>query len=319
MKIKGSVKNLKINSAFTVALTGTVVALALRLYQVFSGLIDFETGFFTEDSITTVLLYGVLVLTAVAVFAISLLSEKVPADKLPEKKNIVITILCAIFAVGLAMSAAPLFEDFMKTSYSYNSLYEEQTKLSFLMKSGALPKLLEGVFAVISTIYFLLLAVKFAGAGKINLTKLKIFTLSPLFWATFRMIQRFTRTISFMNVSTLFLELFMIAFMMMFFMYFAQMASEVNNRCTSYKVVSYGLIAGMFAAVVDVPKQLLSLFSEEYKLIEEAGNLACPQERADIIFFIFVFGFVAFLISVPKIKNMTLKEAEKIIETEEEK
>ena len=316
MKIKGSMKNLKIDSALAVAFVGTAAALGLRFYQAFSGLIDFETGFFTEDSFTTILLYGVLGVTAVVVFMISLLAGKVPQDKLPEKKNIGIAILSVVFAAGLVMSAVPLFEGFMEMSASYNSFLAEQTKLSFLMKSGALPKLLEGVFAIISAVYFVFLATKFAGLGKINLTKLKVFSLSPLFWATFRMIQRFTRTISFMNVSTLFLELFMIAFMMMFFMYFAQMSSEVNNRCTSYKVVSYGLIAGMFSAVVSLPKQLLSLFSENYKALEEAGKLACPLELADVLFMLFIFAFSVFFVASPKVKNMTLKEAEKIIEEE---
>lgn len=316
MKIKGSMKNLKIKSAMTVAFAGTAVALALRIYQVFSGLIDFETGFFTEDSFTTPLLYGVLGVTAVAVFLISFFAGKVPEDKLPERKNIGIAILSVVFAVGLAMSAVPLFESFMEMSSSYNSFMAEQTKFSFLMKSGALPKLLEGVFAVISVIYFIVLAVKFSGIGSFDLKKLKVFALSPLFWATFRMIQRFTRTISFMNVSTLFLELFMIAFMMMFFMYFAQMSSEVNHRCTSYKVVSYGLIAGMFSAVVALPKQLLSLFSENYKVLEESGRLACPTETADILFMLFAFAFAVFFIATPKVKNMTLKEADKMIEEE---
>ena len=93
-----------------------------------------------------------LCLLLVAVLAVSFLAGKVPSDKLPEKKNIAITVLCAAFAVGLAISATPLFEDFMKTSYSYNSLFEEQSKISFLMKSGALPRLLEGVFAILSAI-----------------------------------------------------------------------------------------------------------------------------------------------------------------------
>ena len=317
MKIKGSVKNLKINSALSVALIGTFVALCLRLYQVFNGFIDFETGFFTEENFSTVLLYGVLAVTAVTVFIVSFLAGKVPHDKLPEGKNIGVAALSVVFAVGLVVSAVPLFESYMTMSSTYDPFFAEQSQLSFLMKSGALPKLLEGIFAILSVVYLIVLAFRFSGLWIVDLNKLKIFALSPLFWATFRMIQRFTRTISFMNVSTLFLELFMIAFMMMFFMYFAQMSSEVNNRCISYKVVAYGLIAGMFAAVVSVPKLLMSLFDEGYKTLAQAGELACPQEAADIVFFVFVFVLVAFLVKTPKVKNMTVKEADKLIEEEE--
>lgn len=316
MKIKGSIKNLKINSAFTVAIVGTFIALCLRLYQVFNGMIDFETGFFTEENFSTVLLYGVLGVTAAAVFVISFLAGKVPQDKLPEGKNIAVAVLSVAFAVGLIISAVPLFESYMTLSASYNPFFNEQSHFSFLMKSGALPKLLEGIFAILSVVYLIVLAFRFSGLWTVDLNKLKIFALSPLFWATFRMIQRFTRTISFMNVSTLFLELFMIAFMMMFFMYFAQMSAEVNNRCISYKVIAYGLIAGMFAAVVSVPKLLLSLFDEGYKSLEAAGKLACPQEAADLVFVVFIFAVAAFFVASPKVKNMTLKEADELIEEE---
>lgn len=316
MKIKGSAKNVQMKSAFFTALAGAAVALVIRIYQVFSGLIDFETGFFTEKSFTTPLLYGVLAVSTVAVFVICLVSGKAPQDKLPEKKNYFLAAVSFVFGVFLIMSAVTQIESYISMSSSYNPFMAEQTRLSYLMKSGALPKLLEGVFAVLSTLYFLILAMRHSFASGMGFTKLKFLSLCPLFWATFRMIQRFTRTISFMNVSSLFIELFMIAFMMMFFMYLAQMSSEVNNRAVSYKVVSYGLIAGMFSAVAVIPHLLLTFTDESYKALSDSGLLECPGEVADLGFCIFVFVFVFFILSAPLIKNMTAKEAETIIEEE---
>jgi len=316
MKIKGSAKNLQMKSAFFVALAGTIVALIIRIYQSFSGLIDFETGFFTENSITTPILYGVLGFSAVAIFVICLLSGKAPQDKLPEKKNIAVSVASGCFAILLVFGAVASVQSYFDMSSTYDPFMAEQTHFSYLMKSGALPRLLEGVFGILSAIYFIILTFKYAGMRNADMAKMKFFSLCPLFWATFRMIQRFTRTISFMNVSSLFLELFMIAFMMMFFMYLAQMSSEVNNRCVSYKVVSYGLIGGMFAAVVAIPGPLLQLFDSSYKALAADGLLECPVEIADFFFCLFAFVFAMSLVSAPQIKNMTVKESEKIIEEE---
>lgn len=316
MKIKGSAEHVQMKSAYFTAFAGTLLALIIRIYQAFSGLIDFETGFFTENSFTTPLLYGVLGVSAVAIFMICLLSGKAPQDKLPENKNIALAAASGCFAILLVFGAVAAIGSYMDMSSSFDPFMAEQTRFSYLMKSGALPKLLEGVFGILSAVYFVVLTFKYAGLRNADLTKVKFFSLCPLFWATFRMIQRFTRTISFMNVSSLFLELFMIAFMMMFFMYLAQMSSEVNNRAISYKVVSYGLIGGMFAAVVAIPGLILQLFDSSYKALAAEGLLECPVEPADFFFCLFAFIFIVSLVSAPQIKNMTIKETEKMIEEE---
>ena len=242
MKIKGSAKNLSINFAVAVAGIGTLVAVVLRLIQAFGGMIDFETGFYQTENFTIPALYGVLGVSAVLSFVISFLAGEVPQDKLPEKKNIPVAVSAILFAAALCISAVGSFEEYNALANQYNYLVMEQSEFSYLMKSGAIATLGESICAVLSGIYFLFFAIRFAGVGKLNLTKVKFFSLCPLFWATFRMVQRFSRTISFMNVSELFLELFMLAFMMMFFMYLAQTSSKVSNRAISFKVVAYGLV-----------------------------------------------------------------------------
>ncbi len=315
MKIKGSVQNLKIKTAVKVGAAGTVIALALRFYQYFGGLVDFETGFFTEESFTTPLLYGVLGVTAVAVFVICLLAGKAPQDKFPRKKNVALAALSGAFALSLAYCAVSKIGQYNNMAAAYNPYFHDgQTKLSYLMKSGAMPTLLEGAFAFLSIVFFVLLVLRFLGKN-VKLTKFRFFSLCPFFWATFRMIQRFTKTISFMNVSKLFLELFMIAFIMMFFMYLAQLTSQVNNRGIAYKVVAYGIIAGMLAAVVSVP-EIAVQFTGSYNELALMGKIGYPLEVVDIFFAVFSFLFVDFFVLSPKIRNMTQKESEKIIREE---
>lgn len=315
MKIKGSAGNLKIKAAVKVGMAGTVIALAIRLYQYFGGLVDFETGFFTEKSFTTPLLYGVLGVTAVAVFVICLLSGNAPQDKFPRKKNVALGCLSGVIAAAFIYSAVNKINKYSAMAAAYNPyIHDGQSKLSYLMKSGALPTLLEGVFAALSIVFFILMALRFFGK-KVKLEKFGFFSLCPFFWATFRMVQRFSTTISYMNVSKLFLELFMIAFMMMFFMYLAQVASRVNNRGTSYKVVAYGIIAGMLAVVVSFP-ELAVQFTGSYNELVLLGKIGYPLEAIDVFLAVFILLFADFYVLSPKIKNMTRKESDKIIEEE---
>ena len=317
MKIKGSAKNLSINFAVAVAGIGTLVSVVLRFIQAFGGMIDFETGFYQAENFTIPALYGVLGVSAVLSLVISFLAGEVPQDKLPEKKDIPVAVAAILFAAALVFSATSSFEEYNALANQYNYLVMEQSEFSYLMKSGAIATLGESICAVLSGIYFLLFAIRFAGVSKMNLTKVKFFSLCPLFWATFRMVQRFSRTISFMNVSSLFLELFMLAFMMMFFMYLAQTSSQVSNRAISFKVVAYGLMGAMLSAVVTVPKIVLLLVDSTYKTLAETGTLECPLEYADFFFMLFAFLFVICFAKSPKIKNMTLKETEKLLKQEE--
>ena len=148
-------------------------------------------------------------------------------------------------------------------------------------------------------------AVKFFGAS-VNIRGRKVLAVTPVFWATMRMIQRFTRTISFIFVSDLLLELFMIAFMMMFFLSFAQLASDVNSRHVVNKVYAYGLIGAMLAAVVSIPRIILSIVDSSLIV---ASN---PLEICDLGFLVFVVALCFTMIKMPKEDNITLKEVERL-------
>ena len=140
MKIKGSIKNLKINTAFIIGAIAAVVALGARIFQAFSGLVDFETGFFTEDHFTTYILYGALAVASVGILAVSFLAGEIPQEKMPGRKSLVVALFAGIFGITLATSAVEQFSNFSVAYSSFNPMIEEQTLMSYLMKSGALPK-----------------------------------------------------------------------------------------------------------------------------------------------------------------------------------
>ncbi len=318
MKIKGSVKSLNITASFIVFALGTAAALGLRIYQAVSGLIDFSTGFYTSEHVSTYIMYLVLVVAGVAIFSICFLCGEVPQDKMPSKKSPAMTLVSGLFAIAMAVVFVECKESFTSVYNSYDPFSTQASTLSYLMKSGALPQLGEAVFAALSIVYFLVLLLKYSGLSNVSLTKIKFFAVCPLFWATFRMVARFTRTISFMNVSGLLLELFMIAFMMLFFMYMAQMSAEVNNIAISYKVYAYGLIGAMFAAVVSLPRVFMLIYDENYRQMFSDGYLECTLEVGDIAFIAFAVVLLVLCLSSPRIKNMTQKETLNLIDNGEE-
>ena len=57
----------------------------------------------------------------------------------------------------------------------------------------------------------------------------------------FRLVFRFTRTISYIRVSDLMLEMLMLVFFIMFFMAFAQVNSRVDPNKKEWKIAAYGL------------------------------------------------------------------------------
>ena len=150
------------------------------------------------------------------------------------------------------------------------------------MRSGFLPMMLQSFFAFLSAIYFFILASDFS-KGTAKAYKRKILATAPVSWAAARLITRFMRQISFVQVSDLLLELVMIAFMIMFFMALAQTASGVYKDQFKWRIPGLGLSAGLIAAVISVPRLIFTIFSNSHIVSEH------PFSLADFIFVIFIF------------------------------
>ncbi len=322
MKIKGRFENLKIESAFYIFAVATGLALGLRIWQSLN-IIDHYTGFFIKRDITVSILYGILILGCVGVIAVCFLCGSVPKEGLPRKKSIFIVIYSAFMMLSLFADGVFRFRKAFDLFSKYNAYGNEQSFNAYLMKSGSLPMFLEAVFALFCIVWFLLILLQYAGVKEIDVSNYKFFSVCPVLWGIFRMIQRFTRTISFANVSGLLLELFMIAFMMLFFMYFAQSVTGINSKAISYKIFAYGLCGSMLAVVVSVPRIVLTFVNPMVSYLDlgstvevayrSAGDImSCPLEWCDTAFAVFALGMLVLLLSNVKIKNMTLKETEKI-------
>ena len=132
--------------------------------------------------------------------------------------------------------------------------------ISLVIRAEAVARiaLIQAVFGILTSVTFIVLAVLFL-SGKSTNGKFRIIMLAPVVWYVVRLVSRFTRTISYLRVSDLALEMLAFAFMTMFFMAFAQTSSGVESKGNEWKLAGFGLPAALFAITCFIPRAILVL------------------------------------------------------------
>ena len=114
------------------------------------------------------------------------------------------------------------------------------------------------VSGAVAAVYFFVYGLT-VGIGSSDGSKLKILALAPVIWCIFKLLYRFKRTISFVNVSDLLLELFEIVFMMLFFLALAQTVAKIDAPAVFWKLYAYGIPAAMFALICFLPRFIVMI------------------------------------------------------------
>ena len=279
LSLKGSNNNLKISSCFKIFAVSAVVGVILRLVQM-AKFIDPETGFYTGGSIINAIFYGVVAVAIIAFCAVTYLSADVKKIEIGGDSNKAASIGTRLFAVALLWDS---FYSFFSCIYNAGTSTSNYTSM---MKSGVLPMLLQSLFALISAIYFFILASDFS-KGSAKAYKKKILATAPVCWAGARLIFRFLRQISFVQVSDLLLELVMIAFMIMFFMALAQTASGVYVDNVKWRIPGLGLSAALIATVISVPRLIFTIFNSSLVVSSH------PFSVVDFVFVLFILSLMS--------------------------
>lgn len=273
--IKGSKESAKIAGCLFVFIIAAIGGSIVRCMQL-TTYIDPETGFFISDGdIINVLFYAILAVCALFFCARSFLSADAKKITIGNDTHKTAAVGTRLFAVALLFDA---FNSFFNGIYDVSSSAVGYTDA---MKSGVIPLVLQSIFALLSAIYFFILASDFS-KGTAKAYKRKILATAPVCWAGARLIFRFLRQISFIQVSDLLLELVMIAFMVMFFMALAQVASGVYVDNFKWRIPAFGLSAALVGAVLNVPRLIFTFVNSE--LI----NSEHPFCLADLVFVIFI-------------------------------
>lgn len=242
---------------FAVAL---IIATPLRVLQ-YKNNIEAGTGFYTSTGVAVYLFYGIMVAAFVAFIALSLMNRKKLALDFTAKKNPIIAAACFISSIfcfynGISSLMAPV-----DSSTPVYTVTTTSTALVGTLEKGA------AICGILSGLYFVCLAVSFF-VGKSCGENYKILSLFPAIWSSIRLITRFTRTVSYIRVSDLLLEMLMLAALALFFMAFAQNNSKVNGEGTEGKLLVCGFTGALLGFVVAIPRIILVLTGNESLMYE---------------------------------------------------
>lgn len=276
MKIKGQTTSVTLGDIYKILGISAIISVIIRCIQM-GKFIDSETGFTTGGKLFSVILILVLVSTVIAFLVKAYLTAESEKIQVQGVKSKPLGAATAFFSLSL------LF-DFVSGITTMSDAGSADFKN--LMLTGAMPRFLQSVFALLSAFYFLFLAKDyFKGTAKAS--KHRVLATMPVAWAGFRMVCRFVRQISFIKVSDLFFELVMLAFMLIFFMALAQVVSGVYSEGFRWRLPSFGAAAALIAIMLSIPRLIFTAVNFE--------NFINPQHTfqiADFAFFIFIFVFV---------------------------
>ena len=249
-----------------------IIALPVRTLQYFT-VIESDTGFFIKNDWSIYLLGAVTGAAIIAMLILGLVKRKKIDYSLETTKRPGQGILSFTAAAGLLMNAVSIAMEIMELHF----VPQEE-------KAARLIITVQAVFAVLGAIYFVALGTSYI-SGKSNGSEYRLISLAPVLWSIFRLIFRFTRTISYIKVSDLILEMAMIVFCISFFMAFAQVNSRVDSNGKEWKIAAYGLPAALLALLCFVPRFIVMITGSADLLNEQS-----PAEYCD-------FGVALFIIS----------------------
>lgn len=253
-----------------------LAALPLRTYQFLTN-IEAGTGFYIDSAnILIYVLYGIIGAGIVISMASALLyKNELGFDRTPAKRPVQ-GIISLLTAVAVLFDAALD----LNTILNYSPETSEMTKVSLYVLCA------QSLFAVLAAIFFVVFGISML-SGATNASEYKIISVAPTVWFMFRLIFRFTATISFIKVSDLLLEMFMLAFMLIFFTAFAQLNSKIESKGLDWKLVAFGLPAAVLALVCFIPRFIMVISGKSEMLY--TGS---PVEYCDLATALFALSIV---------------------------
>lgn len=284
-KIKGSSSAVKMKYLLFVFAAAILVALPTRVYHLLA-LVDASNGFFKESDITVPVLYGVVVVFGLLFLVLSFISKEVPSPKLPTGKNPVLGVASFVLTAGFGWDMVRTLRDIIPVNQGNAAIFMSLFKTN-LAENGGTFAILEFIFAFFAIVYFIVFAISHLN-GKASYKEFKLLALSPLCWAMTVLIGKLMNPISFVRVSELLFEIFMFVFTMLFFLTFARISSGVFTEDSMWGIYGYGLVAALLAAIVTIPRIVISLVG-----LEAVENYPFDFSHLAVLVFIVAYVFAS--------------------------
>lgn len=245
-----------------------IIALPLRVLQSFT-IIEGGTGFYSESNWTVGALYAVLAVAVVAILVLGFFKRKKLDFSLETVKRPGLAWLSLIAAAGIMLDAYNCFVGIMAAD-------DTVTIADSAVDSSKLILIAQGIFAVLSAIYFIMLWLTYL-KGKTNGSEIRLLALAPVIWNIFRLVSKFMRTISYIRVPELLFEMIAIAFMILFFNAFAQVNTGLGDKNGEWRIGAYGLPAALMALVCFIPRLILTVSGNADLLYSQSTLQFCDM------------------------------------------
>lgn len=237
------------------SLCALLVAVPLRVYQYFK-ILESDTGFYSKIDFSVYAIYILLGAAMITAIVIPMINKKKIITVSSVKKSPVFLVISLILAVTVIIDSAGQLMD-------YFDLYDVATSsgsqvTEYVKSQGGTFLMLQAITGAVAAVYFFVSGLS-ASIGNSDGSRFKLLALAPVIWCIFRLLYRFKRTISFVNVSDLMLELFEIVFLMLFFLAFAQTVAKIDAPAVFWKIFAYGIPAAMFALVCFLPRVIVTI------------------------------------------------------------
>lgn len=251
------------------SLCALLVAVPLRVYQYFK-VLEPDTGFYSKTDFSVYAIYILLGAAMLIGVIIPMINKKKMIAVPSVKKSPVFLVVSIVLAITLIIDSAGQLMDYFDL---YDVANTSGTAVSDYVKSqGGSLLLLQSVSGAVAAVYFFISGLS-VGLGNSDGSRLKLLALTPVLWCIFKLLYRFKRTISFINVSDLLLELFEIVFLMIFFLALAQTTAKIDVKAIFWKNFAYGVPAAMFALMCFLPR-LIVMISGNSELLNAHHGIA---------------------------------------------
>lgn len=251
--------SLKLTALISAVLFGVLVI--VRLYHTFFN-IDPATGYFIRNDFTVLPMYIFIILGVILVSALCYISDDMVRGKAVGKASFIGAVTGILFGLSVVYEGAVSLFDGIRAMPSY-IVPGVKVSLSLVSEAfGGRIEFLATIFAVLGGIVILAEGIITASGREIP-SFMKLPMLIPVLWAFLETLTFFSVTVSYLEVSQLFFEIFSRAFLMVFLFEHARMVSGIGKKDSSWFFFASGILAAGFLLMAGVPYFLASLFAAE--------------------------------------------------------
>ncbi len=246
-------------------------AVPFRTYQLLF-ITEASTGFYTKTDWSVYAIYGLSILAILVSIIIVNLAKNVPSSRDEiHKKSVFLAVTSVLFALGIIVDSVIALTSILAGTVSADNF-------------GSI--VIEAVFGVFAAIYIMIFGISHFD-GKTTYFQYKFLALAPLVWTTSRIIIRFMKKISYVNVADLMLEIFTLAGMLIFFLAMARISSGLSNEKSMRSLFTSGYVCIFFCALANIPRIVLMLTGNGQYIPFEY-----PLSICDLTFALFVAAYI---------------------------